>query len=371
MSVIIFIIILAILVLVHEFGHFIVAKKSGIRVDEFGLGFPPKIWSKTWNGTLYTLNAIPFGGFVKIYGEDAHSGEIQTEEDKKKSFVYKPKWIQAFVLVAGVLMNIIFAWFVISTSLIFGVPASSDYGGFGKIVDPKLVVMDLAQNSPAEKAGLKAGDEILSISSELDGVVKKYTDVPMSADGAKNFISENSESEININYKRVKEEVKSVSLKPATGIIPDRKVVGIAFESLGKLKVPFYLAPIEGARSTWIMTKQTALGLYDFLKGIFTFKSDFSQVSGPVGIAKVVGEARAMGFVYLLTLTAIISINLAIINMLPFPALDGGRLLFVLIESITRRPINAKFVRWTNTIGFAFLLILMLAVTVHDIVKLF
>ncbi len=371
MSIIIFIIILAILVLVHEFGHFIVAKKAGIRVDEFGLGFPPKIWSKQWRGTLYTLNAIPFGGFVKIFGEDSHSEEIKTDADKSTSFVYKPKWVQAAVLVAGVSMNIIFAWLVISTSLAIGVPATSDYGGYGKITNPKLAIMDVSPDSPADKAGLKMGDEIVTLSARLGNETKTFSENPMSAEGAKNFINTNSDSEISVSFKRAGQEINTVSLKPADGIVSDRKVIGVALESTGILKVPLYLAPIEGARSTWLMLEQTAFGLFDFLKGIFTFKSDFSQVSGPVGIAKVVGEARAMGFVYLLTLTAIISINLAIINLLPFPALDGGRLLFVAIEAITRRPINAKFVKWANTIGFAFLILLMLAVTTHDIIKLF
>jgi regulator of sigma E protease len=142
-------------------------------------------------------------------------------------------------------------------------------------------------------------------------------------------------------------------------------------DSIGILKLSPPLAFIEGLRTTGLIIKQTAIGLFDFFGGVFTLKSDLSQVSGPVGIAKVVGEARSLGFVYLLTLTALISINLAIINLLPFPALDGGRLLFVLIEAIIRRPIHPKVVQWTNTLGFVFLIILMLVVTTHDIIKLF
>ncbi len=366
MSVIIFIIILAILVLVHEFGHFIVAKKSGIRVDEFGLGFPPKIWSKKWRGTLYTLNAVPFGGYVKIFGEDAHSEEIQNEEDKKKSFVYKPKWIQAAVLVAGVTMNIIFAWFVISIGFLIGVPASSDYGGFGKVSDVKLTVVEVMQDSPAGKAGLISGDVINKVSAG-DVVL---TSEDLTPEKVRSLITSSQSQTIDIEYIENLTQ-KFASITPSLEIAPGKRALGIVMDSTGIIKLPLYLAPLEGVRTTGIVIQNTAVGLYNFFAGVFSFESDFSQVSGPIGIAKVVGEANKLGFVYLLTLTALISINLAIINLLPFPALDGGRLLFVLIETITRRPINAKFVKWTNAVGFAFLLLLMVAVTVHDIWKIF
>jgi regulator of sigma E protease len=367
MSVIIFIIILAILVLVHEFGHFIVAKKSGIRVQEFGLGFPPKIFSKEWRGTLYTLNAIPFGGFVKIFGEDSHSENLETEQDRNVSFVYKPKWIQASVLVAGVTMNVIFAWFVVSLSFMIGVPAPVDYGGYGKVQNPSLVLIEVVADSPAMKAGLTPGDKILEARAG-DRVLLAEDLTPSNV---KNLIKESTSKNIEITYKRGESEPKLVQIEPAKNNEQNERIVGIAMDSIGILKLSPPLAFIEGLRTTGLIIKQTAIGLFDFFGGVFTLKSDLSQVSGPVGIAKVVGEARSLGFVYLLTLTALISINLAIINLLPFPALDGGRLLFVLIEAIIRRPIHPKVVQWTNTLGFVFLIILMLVVTTHDIIKLF
>ncbi len=363
MSVIIFIIILAVLILVHEFGHFIVAKKSGIRVDEFGLGFPPKIFAKKFGDTVYTLNAIPFGGFVKIFGEDQHSENL-SEEDKKTSFVYKPKWIQASVLVAGVTMNIIFAWFVISVGLMIGLPSPVDYSGFGKVTNPKLVITEVLPDSAAQTAGLISGDEIIKVVSTI-GDTKEVT-----PEEVKNLIK-NSTGDIEITYKRGSLPVDTVSVTPKYDNVSKTRLAGIAMDSIGTLKLSPPLAFLEGARTTYFLTKNTASGLFSFLGGVFTFKSDLSQVSGPVGIAHVVGEARTLGFVYLLTLTALISINLAIINLLPFPALDGGRLLFVIIEAITRRPIPPKFVKWSNYIGFAFLLTLMVVVTAHDIFKLF
>ena len=364
MSIIIFLIILAVLILVHEFGHFIVAKKSGIRVDEFGPGFPPKIASKQWGSTLYTLNAIPFGGFVKIFGEDSH-GEALSEDDRNGSFVFKPKWIQALVLVAGVTFNIIFAWLLISFSFAIGIPSSVDYQGAGTVVDPHLVVTEVMQDSPAKVAGLKTGDYIVSVASSN----KSLSEQEINVESVQNFIS--SSDSISVSFVRGKDPIKTINILPSTDIVPGKKAIGIAMDEIGTLKLPLHLALLEGTKATYFLTVNTAKGLMTFLWGAILFKSDFSQVSGPIGIAGVVGDAAKLGFTYLVSLTALISINLAIINLLPFPALDGGRLLFVAIEAIRRKPISPVFVRNANFIGFAFLLILMFVVSAHDIFKLF
>ncbi len=365
MSIIIFIIILAILIFVHELGHFLVAKKSGIRVDEFGLGFPPKIYSKKWRGTLYTLNAIPFGGFVKIFGEDSHGEEID-EKDKSTSFVYKPKWIQALVLVAGVSFNIIFAWFCISLGFMIGLPTPAGYSIFGKTENVSLVITQVVIGSPANKAGLASGDIILAVSSGQNTIQGES----VTPDSVRNIISGSSDK-VEIIYRRGKDLPKSVSVEPSTGIVSDKKAIGIGMDNMGILKLPIHLALLEGVNTTWQLTKSTVIGLGGFLKDVVTFKSNFSQVSGPIGIAKTVGEANNLGFVYLLSLISLISINLAVINLFPFPALDGGRLLFVAIEAIIRRPIKPSVVQWVNGIGFFFLIALMLVVTGHDILKLF
>ncbi len=365
MSVIIFLIILAILILVHEFGHFIVAKKAGIRVDEFGLGFPPKIFAKKFGETLYTLNAIPFGGFVKIFGEDPHA-EIMTEEDKSTSFYYKPKWVQASVLVAGVTMNIIFAWLVISLGFMIGFPSPADYSGLGKVSDLHVVITEVLVNSPAQKAGLKSGDTILSVSSGKEELRGEN----LTAENIQQLINIGTSKNIEISYNRGDASAETVTVEPDTTTVEGRRAVGIAMDSIGTLKLPIHLALAEGVRTTWLLTKGTAVGLGNFFWDIISFKSDFSQVSGPVGIASVVGEAQTLGFVYLLSLIAVISINLAIINLLPFPALDGGRLFFILIEVIIRRPISPKFIRVANTVGFALLIVLMVVVTGHDILQL-
>ena len=363
MSVIIFIIILTILIFVHELGHFLVAKKSGIRVDEFGLGFPPKIFAKKWGETLYTLNAIPFGGFVKIFGEDPHAEEI-SEVDKSTSFFYKPRWIQASVLVAGVTFNILFAWLLISFGFMIGMPSSIDYSSLEKNNNTDSVVVDIIPNSPVEKAGLVSGDSIVSISSGEQSIQGK----DLTPENVRKIVNE-SKDKITLVYKHENELPNTVFVEPQNNPELGFKTIGIAMAG-GIIKLPIHLAFLEGANTTWFLIKGTTVGLVDFLWKTITLRSDLSQVSGPIGIAKIVSQANGMGFIYILFLVALISINLAVINLLPFPALDGGRLLFVGIEAIIRRPINPAFVRWTNGIGFALLILLMVVITGHDILNL-
>lgn len=367
MSVIIFLIILAVLILVHEFGHFIVAKKSGIRVDEFGLGFPPKIISKKFGGTLYTLNMIPFGGFVKIFGEDPHNEEIKPE-DRSTSFYYKPKWIQASVLAAGVTMNVLFAWLLVSLGFMIGLPSSVGQNTFGEVKNVRTVITEIVSESPAQKNGLQVGDTILFVSSGTLGLQGEN----LQPEKVQELISGSQGKNIEILYRRGDSGVPTtVLVKPNTDQNTGRSFVGVALDRVGTLKLPIHLALLEGAETTTYLVKSITIGLGNFLWDIVAFRSDFSQVSGPVGIAGIVSDARALGFVYLLTLTALISINLAVINLLPFPALDGGRLFFLLIEVIIRRPISPKFVRWANATGFLLLIALMVVVTANDILKLF
>ena len=378
MPIILFLLVLAVLVLVHEFGHFIVAKMSGIRVDEFGLGFPPKLYGKKFGGTEYTINAIPFGGYVKIFGEDpigdedalralAVSNGTSSQDIRISSFQYKSKWIQAAVLVAGVTFNIIFAWLLISLGFMIGLPSYEGQSSFGKTADFHLVVTEVLANSPAQKAGLKSGDEIVSVFAGGDIL----TSSSLSPEDVQHLIVESNTKNIDFTIVRGKNSPQTISIEPNETVVEGRRAIGIAMDSIGTLKLPVHLGLIEGARTTGLLIKGVTVGLADFFWKIFTFKSDFSQVSGPIGIASAVGDAQSLGFVYLLSLVALISINLAVINLLPFPALDGGRLLFVVIEAIIRQPISPTFVRRANVTGFSLLILLMLIVTAHDIFNLF
>jgi regulator of sigma E protease len=368
-SIIIFILILAILIIVHEFGHFLVAKFFKIRVDEFGVGYPPRAATLfKWWGTTFTLNWLPFGGFVKIFGEngetsgqtnpgetDAHAGE--------SNFMDKPRIAQALVLVAGVTFNVIFAWLLISVGFMIGLPTStSSVSTLEDVRDPKLVITMVSSGSPAESAGLKSGDEITLVSAG-----SKLSE--LSPEGVSEFIAGNGDEEITIAYARGEQE-GSVLVNPAEGIIEDRKAVGISMDTVGIVSLPVHEALWEGGKTTANLTKLVAVGLGQFVYNAFTGASDFSELTGPVGIVGLVGDASDLGFIYLLSFTAFISINLAVINLVPFPALDGGRLLIVIIEAIKRSAISPKFSNALNAIGFFILIGLMVVVTIQDVLKL-
>ncbi len=364
-TIIIFIVILAALILVHEFGHFVAAKLSGIRVDEFALGFPPKLFSFKKGETRYSLNLIPFGGYVKIFGENPDEESMEGPQ-KARSFVHKPKYIQLFVLIAGILMNILFAWALFSTSLMVGLPATATSYSDSEVKNIHLVVTEVGKDSPAEKAGIKFGDTITTMESE-ETILENESLTPVAV---QTLISETKGGLIHIHYKDGNVN-KEADIKPVTGIVKDKQAIGIAMGLVGDLHLPFFNAIYHGGRLTLINTKEVAVGLYTFLERVVVGKADFTQVSGPVGIVGLVGDASKFGFAFLLSFTAIISLNLAVINILPFPALDGGRIFFVLIEMIIRRPIKPEVANALNGLGFALLLLLMAVVTFKDVAKLF
>lgn len=361
MSVIIFIIILGILVFVHELGHFLIAKKSGIRVDEFGIGFPPKLWSKKRGETVYSINAIPFGGFVKIHGEDPEE-DATLDKDKGRNFAYKSKWIQASVLAGGVFFNFVFAWLLISFGFMTGLPTpvSDDE----RVRDAQLVITMVSPDSPAGLAGIKPGDVITEMSSGENILPDIYPE------SISNFIEAYGKSEINILANRG-ERVLEFSMVPEEGIVAGRVAIGISMDMIGILRLPPHEALIQGGVSTYNLTILISKGLGSFIKDAFTGNGALSQITGPVGIVGIVGDVTELGLAHLIAFTAFISINLAIINLMPFPALDGGRLLFVLIEAIKGTPIKPKIANTLNAIGFMLLILLMIVVTVNDILKLF
>ncbi len=361
MSVVLFIIILAVLVFIHELGHFLIAKKTGVRVDEFAVGFPPRLFSFKKGETLYSLNLIPFGGYVKIFGEDPNE-ESSKGSDSKRSLTNKPKYIQIAVLIGGILFNVLFAWLLISVSLMSGYKMPVDNASY-PVTNPKITVLSVLEDSPAKKAGIVAGDEIISLKG---GDLPQVT--PNEVSDVQKFISD-SKSPIQISYERGG-QTKEITVEPALGVAGNNRAIGISMSKVGEIHLPFFLAFWEGTKLTYEVVVQTFFGLIDFFGKVFIAKADISQVSGPVGIAGLVGDASHFGFIYLLGFTALISINLAVINFMPFPALDGGRIFFIIIEAIIRRPISPKFLNFVNALGFMFLIGLMIFITYHDIVKL-
>lgn len=351
------------MVFVHEFGHYITAKKNGIRVDEFAIGFPPRIFSWMRGETKWSLNLIPIGGYVKIFGENPDE-ESMAGPDSPRSFVNKPKYIQALVLSAGILFNIIFAWALITLGFIFGFPVpASDYPE-EYIHDRSLVVIATVADSPAAFVGVEPGDTIARVTSG-DETLANLEPVAFSE-----FIASHGGETVALELKRG-DDVRTVELMPEEGVINGKPAIGVSIDTVGILKLPFFTAVIQGIKTTANIIWQTVVGLFTFFFDAFRGQGDFSQVSGPVGIAGIVGGMAELGFMYLISLTAFISINLAVINLIPFPALDGGRLLFVAIEAVIRRPISPKIANTLNAVGFLLLLLLMVVVTYNDIAKLF
>lgn len=366
MTIIIFIIILAILILVHEFGHFIVAKKSGVRADEFGIGFPPRLLKLfRWKGTDFTLNAIPFGGFVRIFGENPEEEEIP-EDQKSEHFAHKPKKVQALIIGAGVLFNFLFAWILISAGFMYGLPSPQDPESSYNVENARLVITSVLENSPAFEAGIQTGDVVSEVSSSGSNLSE------INPDTFSEFIVGSNEP-VSIALERGEEEI-NIEIIPEEGIEgieEGKKAIGVSMGMIGTLKLPFHLAIWEGTKTSFSLFWTIATGLVTFFSQIILGQADFSQVAGPVGIVGLVGDASQLGFVYILQFTAFISLNLAVINLIPFPALDGGRLFFLAIEAIKGKKMNPKVVNAMNAIGFVLLILLMVIITIKDLQRIF
>lgn len=363
MNIIIFIAILLILVISHEWGHFIVAKKSGIRVDEFAFGFPPRIFGKKIGETTYSINALPLGGYVKIFGENPNDESV-SGPDKNRSFINKPKYIQAAVLIAGVVMNFLVAWLLISVGFMSGMPTSVNSLSDGQTLkNQAITITSVLPGSASDISGLKVGDALVSMKTKND-----VTSIP-STDSVSYFVKKHGNEEIEVEYKRGG-ELMSTKLTPKVSTEGGVPMMGVSMDMIGVLKLSPLPAIWEGLKLSANLFVHTAVGFVVLVKNAFIGQADMSNLTGPVGIVGVVGDAVKFGFVYLLSFTALISINLAVINLIPFPALDGGRLLFLLIEKIKGSSISPKVANWTNAIGFGLLMLLMAFITYHDIVKI-
>lgn len=362
MSILIFLVVLFMLVLVHEFGHFIAAKRTGMRVDEFGIGFPPRIFGVKKGETLYSLNLLPIGGFVRIFGEDA----VDTEgaSDFERSFAAKSKVSQAIVLVAGVVMNVLFAWLLFSIALTLGTQTAITEANATE--SASLMVTQVLPNSPAAEAGLRNGIVVTSLRSE-DVVLENLTPSSFSA-----FIADHNDRAITLTYKTSGEE-KQVTLTPEEALYEEevsRPAIGVALALIDVVSRPIHVAVYEAALLTVTSLAEITVAISKLLYDALQLDADLAEVAGPVGIVGLVGEASSFGLTALLMFTAFISLNLAVINLLPFPALDGGRLLFVFIEALKGSPINPKFAYALNAGGFALLILLMIAVTYNDILRI-
>jgi len=395
LAVIVFIIILGVLIFVHELGHFVVARRNGIRAYEFGFGFPPrafgiqkisdpksgqKRWRIIWGrhdgddkneerdredmeknnhkrSTIYSLNWIPIGGFVKIKGED---GEHKNDSD---SFSARSAWTRTKVLAAGVTMNFVLAWILISTGLMIGAPQAVEGGE--SPANSKIQIAEIVKDSPAETMGLKIGDEISKAQIAPDGENVNFKNTQE----LQNYINSHKGEEIGLKIIRGKEAI-DIKGAPRADYPEGQGPLGIAMAETQIVSYPWYEAIWKGLVSTGNLIITILVAFYGLLKGLIMGQSVGAEVTGPVGIAILTRDVTNLGLVYVLQFAALLSINLGIINILPIPALDGGRIFFILIEKIKGSPVTHKVEQAFHTAFFVLLITLMVAVTFHDVMKL-
>lgn len=348
MTLLLFLIIISILVFVHELGHFLIAKWAGIKVEEFGLGFPPRLLAIKRKETTYSVNALPIGGFVRLYGEDE-----SVEKDRARSFYHKGRIVRAGVTVAGVIMNFLLAVLVFSIlSWVSGVPVETE----------RVRVLETAPGSPAAKAELRENDVILSVDKNPVGSTKQFVELVNSKKG----------QEIEIEVEKgdgTKQFAKVVSrASPPHG----EGALGVVVSSEEFVKPPLWQRPFvslgTGIERTVFWAKMTVIGLAGALSQAIRGTAP-EGIAGPVGIFQITGGVARSGFLAVFSFLGILSVNLAVLNIVPFPALDGGRLLFIVVETIFGRRVVPAFERWAHMAGMFILIALIILVTFRDITR--
>lgn len=376
LTIIIFFVLLSILVLVHEFGHFITARKFGVGAEEFGLGFPPRVfgWYRSRDGkgkwvwgnkevtdaakTIYSFNLVPIGGFVKIKGENGD------EPNAPDSFASRSLGKRALILSAGVIMNIILAAVIIIIGLMAGLPQAVDDNALPagvRVENRQIQIMQVLPKTPAEAAGLQPGDVIKTIDGRS---FEKYSQI-------QEYVGDKAGKELSYSLVRGNEQLDKKITPQILSETNNRAGIGISIAETGIVKYPWYKAITEGFRLTALLLWAIIVGLVTIIGQLFTGQSVSGDVVGPVGIAALTGQMAEMGFAYLAQFAALLSLHLAIINFIPFPALDGGRVLFLIIEKIKGSPVKQKTEAIIHNLGFIILIGLIILVTFKDIVKLF
>ncbi|MDP2873797.1 MAG: M50 family metallopeptidase [bacterium] len=344
----VFFITLSVLVLVHELGHFLAAKKAGIRVEEFGFGYPPRVLGKKIKGTIYSLNLLPFGGFVKLYGE-----ELAEKKIEKNAFWAKSKKARTGVILAGVIANFILA--VVCFSIVYSISGIPVKIG-------KVKIEEIAVGSPADKAGLEAGDLIVGVDDQKLALVDDFVRTVEAKKG----------QEINLMIERDKQFVLKIT--PRQNPPQGEGALGVIITDTEIKKFPLWKMPILGA---YYGTRE-ALGWGGLIVGsVGKMMADLvgrgvvpKDIAGPIGIYQASSQVSRHGFLAVLQFIGILSVNLAVLNILPFPALDGGRLDFIGYELITRKKPKPQIEHWINAVGMAVLLTLIVLVTIGDLKRL-
>lgn len=344
-----FLIVLSLLIFIHELGHFLAAKKSGIKVEEFGFGYPPRIWGKKIGETIYSINWIPFGGFVRLLGQEIGEREKIASHERKRAFFSKSKKAKTLVLLAGIFGNFLLG--AVCFSIIYsklGIPKELGY----------VKIVGVIKDSPAANAGLKQDDQIVSVSGKAINSSKEFIEI----------IEENKAVEIVLQTSE--EEFAMVSRENP----PENEGrLGVVITDVEIVFYPWWQMPFRGA---WEGIKEAMLWSWMILQGIvITIKQLFAgvspEVAGPVGIFQLTSAAAEQGILTLIQFTGILSVNLAVLNLLPFPALDGGHLVFVYIGPLLGEKRREKIEHIVNTTGFIILISLMILVTINDFARLF
>ncbi|PIT93884.1 RIP metalloprotease RseP [Candidatus Falkowbacteria bacterium CG10_big_fil_rev_8_21_14_0_10_43_11] len=418
-TIIIFIILLSVLVFAHELGHFLTARFFGVKAEEFGFGFPPRIFGiqlisgkkiepvagiseekitvtsnssdadpvvsieekntavkkisvfKRWRlvmgasdpqdcadeqiehaGTIYSFNWLPLGGFVKIKGEQGESHDAD-------SLLHKPIWQRAIIMSAGVAMNLIIAAIMLAVGFMIGLPQSLDGISAGaKIEQKNLQIIQVVPGSPAEAAGLTMGDGILAVNGQKFNAYEELS----------GFVSKKEGQKLQYEIKRGRENLR-LEITPKIMAETGRAGIGIAVAETGIVRYPWYQAIWEGIKTTVFMTWYVIIAFFTIIKNLLVGQGAGAEVSGPVGIAIMTGQVARLGLVYILQFAAMLSVNLAIVNYLPLPALDGGRVLFLIIEKLRGRAVPEKVEAAVHNVGFMLLILLVVIVTFKDMFK--
>lgn len=373
LTILLFVLVLGILIFVHELGHFLTARRNGVKAEEFGFGFPPRIFGFVFDDftkkhrlvkgnevvtsphTVYSLNWIPLGGFVRIKGEDRES-EVAHDPD---SFANKSAWIRFKILVAGVVMNFLLAWVLFALVLMLGFPEQIDPSERGRYATTQVQILQVQPGTPAEAIGLKAGD-----------ILKQLDTTPVTRlDGVVEYIAAHKGTTIAVTVDRGGETLVLKGV-PRTNVPVGEGALGISFSETAIVQYGVFEALWKGAEQTYLKTVEILTVLGTMVTSLFTGTKVTMDIAGPVGIVYLTKQMSELGLAYLLYFAAILSINLGIINILPIPALDGGRILFVLIEKIKGTPVSHRIEGYVHGIGFVLLLLLMAWVTLYDILRL-
>lgn len=357
----IFFLILSILVFIHELGHFLTAKWIGVGVLEFGFGLPPRIWGLKWKGTLYSINWLPIGGFVKLAGEDDEHESVAGKHPaaKLKTFFWaRSKKERAAILVAGVFMNFVLAVGITAYLLVGGVAEPSG----------RVRVETVVEGSPAAQAGLMPQDIIDQVAfTAQDGTREsKYIATP-----AELIAITNAHKGVPLSLTIVRAEVEQiVTIIPRVDVPAGQGPLGVSISDLEVRKYSSTEALPKAFTINLVRAKEMVVALSSAVWGLVAFRPMQADIAGPIGIAQVTGQAVKYGFTAVLEFMSILSLNLAILNILPFPALDGGRLAFVFLEKVLGKKVKPAFERSTHQIGMLILFALILLVSLNDILRL-